>query len=75
MVMMFEMCYFSQECLEKFLQTKSGVQNHEFLLVHHLQRANYIPALQLNQSMKANLMVRVAVLLSVQVSVSVTDRF
>ncbi|XP_041260430.1 protein ELYS [Onychostruthus taczanowskii] len=45
-----------KECLEKFLQTKSGVQNHEFLLIHHLQRANYIPALQLNQSMKANLM-------------------
>ncbi|XP_072783280.1 protein ELYS isoform X2 [Taeniopygia guttata] len=45
-----------KECLEKFLQTKSGVQNHEFLLVHHLQRANYIPALQLNQAMKANLM-------------------
>ncbi|KAM4903693.1 protein ELYS-like isoform 1-T2 [Sylvia borin] len=44
-----------KECLEKFLQTKSGVQNHEFLLVHHLQRANYIPALQLNQSMKASL--------------------
>uniref|UniRef100_A0A674GJ23 AT-hook containing transcription factor 1 n=1 Tax=Taeniopygia guttata TaxID=59729 RepID=A0A674GJ23_TAEGU len=44
-----------KECLEKFLQTKSGVQNHEFLLVHHLQRANYIPALQLNQAMKANL--------------------
>ncbi|NXG27301.1 ELYS protein, partial [Dromaius novaehollandiae] len=45
-----------QECLEKFLQTNAGVQNHEFLLVHHLQRANYIPALQLNQSMKVNLM-------------------
>lgn len=45
-----------KECLEKFLQTKSGVQNHEFLLVHHLQRANYIPALQLNQSMKTSLM-------------------
>ncbi|XP_062346267.1 protein ELYS-like isoform X2 [Cinclus cinclus] len=44
-----------KECLEKFLQTKSGVQNCEFLLVHHLQRANYIPALQLNQSMKTNL--------------------
>ncbi|XP_069708633.1 protein ELYS-like isoform X2 [Phaenicophaeus curvirostris] len=43
------------ECLEKFLQTRPGVQNHEFLLVHHLQRANYIPALQLNQSMKVNL--------------------
>ncbi|NXC51161.1 ELYS protein, partial [Penelope pileata] len=45
-----------QECLEKFLQTNGGVQNHEFLLVHHLQRANYIPALQLNQSMKVNLL-------------------
>ncbi|XP_065536193.1 protein ELYS-like [Lathamus discolor] len=45
-----------QECLEKFLQTSAGVQNHEFLLVHHLQRSNYIPALQLNQSMKGNLM-------------------
>ncbi|NWY07383.1 ELYS protein, partial [Nothoprocta ornata] len=45
-----------QECLEKFLQTNAGVQNHEFLLVHHLQRANYIPALQLNQSIKVNLM-------------------
>ncbi|NWY14002.1 ELYS protein, partial [Aphelocoma coerulescens] len=44
-----------KECLEKFLQTNAGVQNREFLLVHHLQRANYIPALQLNQSMKANL--------------------
>ncbi|KAM6324531.1 protein ELYS [Aegotheles albertisi] len=44
-----------QEILEKFLQTNAGVQNHEFLLVHHLQRANYIPALQLNQSMKVNL--------------------
>ncbi|KAI1240689.1 hypothetical protein IHE44_0009126 [Lamprotornis superbus] len=52
------------ECLEKFLQTKSGVQNREFLLVHHLQRANYIPALQLNQSMKTSLTVRVDVLLS-----------
>ncbi|KAL2306129.1 hypothetical protein Nmel_004035 [Mimus melanotis] len=37
-------------------QTKSGVQYREFLLVHHLQRANYIPALQLNQSMKTSLM-------------------
>ncbi|XP_075002695.1 protein ELYS-like isoform X2 [Calonectris borealis] len=45
-----------QECLEKFLQTNAGVQNHEFLLVHHLQRANYIPALQLNQSVKVHLM-------------------
>ncbi|XP_061847084.1 protein ELYS isoform X2 [Colius striatus] len=45
-----------QECLEKFLQTNAGVQGQEFLLVYHLQRANYIPALQLNQSMNANLM-------------------
>ncbi|XP_070590165.1 protein ELYS isoform X2 [Erythrolamprus reginae] len=45
-----------QECLEKFLQTTTGINNHEFLLVHHLQRANYIPALQLNQSLKMNLM-------------------
>uniref|UniRef100_A0A8D2J426 AT-hook containing transcription factor 1 n=1 Tax=Varanus komodoensis TaxID=61221 RepID=A0A8D2J426_VARKO len=45
-----------QECLEKFLHTSTGVNNHEFLLVHHLQRANYIPALQLNQSLKTNLM-------------------
>ncbi|XP_076219901.1 protein ELYS-like isoform X2 [Aptenodytes patagonicus] len=44
-----------QECLEKFLQTNAGVQNHEFLLVHRLQRASYIPALQLNRSMKVNL--------------------
>ncbi|XP_042732422.1 protein ELYS isoform X2 [Lagopus leucura] len=44
-----------QECLEKFLQTNGGTQNREFLLVHHLQRANYIPALQLNHSMKVNL--------------------
>ncbi|XP_043860128.1 protein ELYS [Dromiciops gliroides] len=45
-----------QECLVKFLQSNAGVQNHELLLVHHLQRANYIPALQLNQSLKVNLM-------------------
>ncbi|NXG51371.1 ELYS protein, partial [Psilopogon haemacephalus] len=45
-----------QECLEKFLQTNAGVQNPEFLLVYHLQRANYIPALQLNRSMNVNLM-------------------
>ncbi|XP_014749459.1 PREDICTED: protein ELYS [Sturnus vulgaris] len=38
---------------------------------HHLQRANYIPALQLNQSMKASLTVRVTVLLSVEVSLDV----
>ncbi|XP_060128875.1 protein ELYS isoform X2 [Zootoca vivipara] len=45
-----------QECLEKFLRTSTGVNNHEFLLVHHLQHANYVPALQLNQSLKANLL-------------------
>ncbi|KAG8444372.1 hypothetical protein GDO86_009529 [Hymenochirus boettgeri] len=40
-----------QESLQKFLQT-TGAKNQELLLVHHLQRANYIPALQLNQSLK-----------------------
>ncbi|XP_060099852.1 protein ELYS [Heteronotia binoei] len=45
-----------QECLERFLQTSANVHNHEFLLVHHLQRANYVPALQLNQSLKINLL-------------------
>ncbi|XP_042557097.1 protein ELYS [Dipodomys spectabilis] len=45
-----------QECLVKFLQSSANVQNHEFLLVHHLQRANYIPALKLNQTLKINLM-------------------
>ncbi|XP_051003947.1 protein ELYS isoform X2 [Acomys russatus] len=41
-----------QECLVKFLQSSTSVQNHEFLLVHHLQRANYISALKLNQTLK-----------------------
>nr|XP_020007564.1 protein ELYS isoform X1 [Castor canadensis] len=45
-----------QECLVKFLQSSASVENHEFLLVHHLQRANYIPALKLNQTLKINLM-------------------
>ncbi|XP_077024661.1 protein ELYS isoform X2 [Tamandua tetradactyla] len=45
-----------QEYLVKFLQSSASVQNHEFLLVHHLQRANYIPALKLNQTLKINLM-------------------
>ncbi|XP_008579042.1 PREDICTED: protein ELYS [Galeopterus variegatus] len=45
-----------QECLVKFLQSSASVQNHEFLLVHHLQRANYVPALKLNQTLKINLM-------------------
>lgn len=47
--------------MEKFLQTNGGTQNREFLLVHHLQRANYIPALQLNHSMKVNLTVSMKV--------------
>ncbi|KAG8511828.1 Protein ELYS [Galemys pyrenaicus] len=45
-----------QECLVRFLQSSTSVRNHEFLLVHHLQRANYIPALKLNQTLKINLM-------------------
>ncbi|XP_026978188.1 protein ELYS isoform X3 [Sagmatias obliquidens] len=45
-----------QECLVRFLQSSASVQNHEFLLVHHLQRANYIPALKLNQTLKIKLM-------------------
>ncbi|XP_052057089.1 protein ELYS isoform X2 [Apodemus sylvaticus] len=44
-----------QECLVKFLQSSTSVENHEFLLVHHLQRANYISALKLNQTLKNNL--------------------
>nr|KAF6302425.1 AT-hook containing transcription factor 1 [Pipistrellus kuhlii] len=44
-----------QECLVSFLQSSTSVQNHELLLVHHLQRANYIPALKLNQILKINL--------------------
>ncbi|XP_058525422.1 protein ELYS isoform X2 [Ochotona princeps] len=44
-----------QDCLVKFLQTSASVQNREFLVVHHLQRANYIPALKLNQTLKINL--------------------
>ncbi|XP_021574399.1 protein ELYS isoform X2 [Carlito syrichta] len=45
-----------QACLVKFLQSSASVQNHEFLLVHHLQRANYVSALKLNQTLKINLM-------------------
>nr|XP_015206993.1 PREDICTED: protein ELYS [Lepisosteus oculatus]XP_015206998.1 PREDICTED: protein ELYS [Lepisosteus oculatus] len=44
-----------QECLEKFFQTTSGLQNQEYLMVHYLQQANYVPALQLNQTLKMNL--------------------
>uniref|UniRef100_A0A8C5GMC3 AT hook containing transcription factor 1 n=1 Tax=Gouania willdenowi TaxID=441366 RepID=A0A8C5GMC3_GOUWI len=43
-----------QECLEKFLQGTGGLQNRELLMVHYLQQANYIAALQLNQSLKMN---------------------
>ena len=47
-----------QECLEKFLLGTGGLQNRELLMVHYLQQANYIPALQLNQGLKLNLVVR-----------------
>ncbi|KAK1891004.1 Protein ELYS [Dissostichus eleginoides] len=43
-----------QEGLEKFLQETGGLQNRELLMVHYLQQANYIPALQLNQRLKVN---------------------
>ncbi|XP_047187355.1 protein ELYS isoform X2 [Scophthalmus maximus] len=44
-----------QECLEKFLKGTGGLQNRELLMVHYLQQANYIPALQLNHSLKMNM--------------------
>nr|XP_023694527.1 protein ELYS [Paramormyrops kingsleyae]XP_023694528.1 protein ELYS [Paramormyrops kingsleyae] len=44
-----------QEALEKFLRDTGGSQNKELLVVHYLQRANYVPALQLNQALKMNL--------------------
>ncbi|KAK5612742.1 hypothetical protein CRENBAI_007729 [Crenichthys baileyi] len=44
-----------QNCLEMFLQGTGGLQNRELLMVHYLQQANYIPALQLNQTLKMNL--------------------
>ncbi|XP_073725315.1 protein ELYS [Misgurnus anguillicaudatus] len=44
-----------QECLERFLQNSGGFQNRELLMVHYLQQANYVPALQLNQTLKVNL--------------------
>ncbi|XP_073725287.1 uncharacterized protein [Misgurnus anguillicaudatus] len=46
-----------QECLERFLQNSGGFQNRELLMVHYLQQANYVPALQLNQTLKVNLAV------------------
>ncbi|KAL7872722.1 hypothetical protein AOLI_G00117930 [Acnodon oligacanthus] len=44
-----------QECLERFLQGTGGFQNRELLMVHYLQQANYVPALQINQTLKMNL--------------------
>ncbi|KAK9542587.1 hypothetical protein VZT92_000434 [Zoarces viviparus] len=44
-----------QESLEKFLQGTGGLHNRELLMVHYLQQANYIPALQLNHSLKMNM--------------------
>uniref|UniRef100_A0A672PEM6 AT-hook containing transcription factor 1 n=1 Tax=Sinocyclocheilus grahami TaxID=75366 RepID=A0A672PEM6_SINGR len=44
-----------QECLQRFLQNTGGFQNRELLMVHYLQQANYVPALQLNQTLKVNL--------------------
>uniref|UniRef100_A0A3Q3J1P7 AT hook containing transcription factor 1 n=1 Tax=Monopterus albus TaxID=43700 RepID=A0A3Q3J1P7_MONAL len=49
---------YEQECLEKFLQGTGGLQNRELLMVHYLQQANYIPALQLNHSLKMNLVLK-----------------
>uniref|UniRef100_A0A4W4FVN7 AT hook containing transcription factor 1 n=1 Tax=Electrophorus electricus TaxID=8005 RepID=A0A4W4FVN7_ELEEL len=43
-----------QECLERFLQGTGGFQNRELLMVHYLQQANYVPALQINQTLKMN---------------------
>ncbi|KAL0969320.1 hypothetical protein UPYG_G00225540 [Umbra pygmaea] len=44
-----------QECLERFLQATGGLQNRELLMVHYLQQANYVPALQLNHTLKMNM--------------------
>ncbi|XP_061734902.1 protein ELYS isoform X2 [Nerophis ophidion] len=44
-----------QETLETFLQGTGGFHNREILMVHYLQQANYIPALQLNHSLKMHL--------------------
>ncbi|KAM9817525.1 protein ELYS [Neosynchiropus ocellatus] len=45
-----------QKYLENFLRTARGVVNRELLMVHYLQQANYIPALQLNQTLKTQLL-------------------
>uniref|UniRef100_A0A4W5M1R6 AT hook containing transcription factor 1 n=1 Tax=Hucho hucho TaxID=62062 RepID=A0A4W5M1R6_9TELE len=44
-----------QECLERFLQGTGGLQNRELLMMHYLQQANYVPALQLNHTLKMNM--------------------
>ncbi|KAJ8271040.1 hypothetical protein GJAV_G00122100 [Gymnothorax javanicus] len=44
-----------QECLERLLQTSGGLQNRELLMVHYLQQAKYVPALQLNQTLRMSL--------------------
>ncbi|XP_064197099.1 protein ELYS isoform X1 [Anguilla rostrata] len=44
-----------QDCLDGFLQGSGGSQNHELLMVHYLQQANYVPALQLNQALRTSL--------------------
>ncbi|XP_046887383.1 protein ELYS, partial [Hypomesus transpacificus] len=44
-----------QECLESFLQSGGGLQNRELLLVHYLQQSNYTAALQLNHSLRTNM--------------------
>ncbi|KAF5891327.1 protein ELYS [Clarias magur] len=44
-----------QECLERFLQHTGGFQNRELLMVHYLQQANYVPALQINHALKMNM--------------------
>uniref|UniRef100_A0A674EPE5 AT hook containing transcription factor 1 n=1 Tax=Salmo trutta TaxID=8032 RepID=A0A674EPE5_SALTR len=45
-----------QECLERFLQGTGGLQNRELLMMHYLQQANYVPALQLNHTLKMNML-------------------
>ncbi|MCJ8750358.1 hypothetical protein PDJAM_G00263270, partial [Pangasius djambal] len=53
-----------QECLERFLQETGGFQNRELLMVHYLQQANYVPALQINHTLKMNLAVSLSLSLS-----------
>lgn len=44
--------------MERFLQGTGGLQNRELLMMHYLQQANYVPALQLNHTLKMNMVVR-----------------